>query len=325
MVHVHASVGQAVFYVLIVLFFYVNSLNAFSGGIVDRDMVILYQKEAYTINATIMVQHDTILTIEPGVTLQFAENCSMVIHGALVAKGKEMSQITFRSLYGKKSKLHLPRSKTARLVGGDGFNEGRLEVFYKGVWGTVCSDHWTDVNTFVACRELGFVRGKLTRKFGNGNGTIRLTNVRCRLKDNAVIGCNHSRYRYDFCGKSAVGCSKYFFLVNKLDERLHITCVFTCLFFVCSFVCLLASVFFFVCQLSSLFVCRIVCLYVCLFVCIFCLFVCHLFTKLFICILVYINRLYNFLLLLLLSVSLTACLPVCLSACLPVSLFVCLF
>lgn len=45
---------------------------------------------------------------------------------------------------------------TARLAGGTGSNEGRLEVFYHGQWGTVCDDGWTDYNTQVVCRQLGF-------------------------------------------------------------------------------------------------------------------------------------------------------------------------
>ncbi|KAB1282416.1 Neurotrypsin [Camelus dromedarius] len=43
-----------------------------------------------------------------------------------------------------------------RLTGGKGSHEGRLEVYYRGQWGTVCDDGWTELNTYVVCRQLGF-------------------------------------------------------------------------------------------------------------------------------------------------------------------------
>ena len=36
------------------------------------------------------------------------------------------------------------------------YTSGRLEVFYRGLWGTVCYDFWSLTNTRVACRQLGF-------------------------------------------------------------------------------------------------------------------------------------------------------------------------
>lgn len=43
-----------------------------------------------------------------------------------------------------------------RLVDGNGHLEGRVEICYDGVWGTVCSDHWGRAEVSVVCRHLGY-------------------------------------------------------------------------------------------------------------------------------------------------------------------------
>jgi len=53
--------------------------------------------------------------------------------------------------------LHIKRacSILVRLVGGSS-SRGRLEVFYRGVWGTVCDDGFTNASARVVCYMLGY-------------------------------------------------------------------------------------------------------------------------------------------------------------------------
>ena len=41
-------------------------------------------------------------------------------------------------------------------MGGSNQYEGRVEVCWDEVWGTVCDDNWSNVDAQVTCRQLGF-------------------------------------------------------------------------------------------------------------------------------------------------------------------------
>ena len=43
-----------------------------------------------------------------------------------------------------------------RLVGGRNQYEGRVEICWNEVWGTVCDDFWSTFDATVACRQLGY-------------------------------------------------------------------------------------------------------------------------------------------------------------------------
>ena len=89
-----------------------------------------------------------------------------------------------------------------RLVGGSSNLEGRVEVLYNGVWGTVCDDFWGIDDAQVICRQLGFgsaLQATSSASFGQGTGTIWLDNVQCRGNETRIENCPNSGWGEHNC------------------------------------------------------------------------------------------------------------------------------
>ncbi|XP_055909657.1 uncharacterized protein LOC129944326 [Eupeodes corollae] len=80
-----------------------------------------------------------------------------------------------------------------RLKGGRSKQEGRLEVLYRGVWGTVCDDDFGQTEAQVACNSLGFYGPAAIVKnaFGPGTGPIWLDQLSCYGNETSLDTCNH--------------------------------------------------------------------------------------------------------------------------------------
>ena len=77
-----------------------------------------------------------------------------------------------------------------QLVGGSNNLEGRLEICFGGIWGTVCDDSWDTRDAEVVCRQLGhYITGAEVASFGEGDGPIYLDKVVCRGSEQRLISC----------------------------------------------------------------------------------------------------------------------------------------
>ncbi len=111
-----------------------------------------------------------------------------------------------------------------RLVDGNTALEGRVEVCMDNAWGTVCTTGWNSADAQVVCRQLGlsptgihstsmFIAYSLlplslptgalninaASFFGQGTGTIVLSNVQCVGGERRLVDCRRQELSERHC------------------------------------------------------------------------------------------------------------------------------
>ena len=90
-----------------------------------------------------------------------------------------------------------------RLVGGSNPNYGRLEVFYSGIWGTVCHKNWTKEDAAVACGQLGLGppihETTMEENIPAAIGPIMTRGFGCRGDETSLADCPSVNWGYTHC------------------------------------------------------------------------------------------------------------------------------
>ncbi|XP_054650197.1 HHIP-like protein 1 isoform X2 [Dunckerocampus dactyliophorus] len=100
------------------------------------------------------------------------------------------------------------RVGSVRLVSTDGLSDrGRVEIFIRGEWGTVCDDLFTTKAGTVVCRQLGFRTALAVMKragLGQADRSVRifLDDVECEGGERSLLECKRSRVGKHNCSHS---------------------------------------------------------------------------------------------------------------------------
>ena len=124
-------------------------------------------------------------------------------------------------------------AQTVRLVNGPTSREGRVEVYRRRSWGTVCDDNWDNRDASVVCRELGFSTDNAqafpSARYGQGSGSILLDDVQCNGNEDSLEQCGNVGWNRHNCYHSedaGVRCGEFYIIFEKIAFLpLHLTLI----------------------------------------------------------------------------------------------------
>ncbi|KXJ09767.1 Lysyl oxidase-like 4, partial [Exaiptasia diaphana] len=80
--------------------------------------------------------------------------------------------------------------------------EGILQIYYNGVWGTICDDEWSLASATIACKQLGYQFAVMSKRLGQGPDPIWLDNVKCNGDEPSLDKCFHGGWGTHNCDHS---------------------------------------------------------------------------------------------------------------------------
>ena len=80
---------------------------------------------------------------------------------------------------------------TVRLTEGGSYNEGIVEVYYNGRWGSVCYSGWDELDANIVCKQLGYKSAEISYFGRRPKADIILDNIMCSNNDTILASCGH--------------------------------------------------------------------------------------------------------------------------------------
>ncbi|XP_013780271.1 lysyl oxidase homolog 2-like [Limulus polyphemus] len=133
-----------------------------------------------------------------------------------IAEGKKVIRSSRRRLPWIRSRRSTPHRSTReihegsiRLVGGHTVNQGNVEIYHLGEWGSICDDEWDEREANVVCRQLGYPAAKKPTTdsfYGQARSTIWMDNIFCNGNEMSIEKCPFDGWGITDCiGKEAAG------------------------------------------------------------------------------------------------------------------------
>jgi len=143
-------IGRIIYLLLLIIVTLQRVENTSIGGNITVDTTLSLNGSAYVVSKDLVIAENATLTIEPGVQLLFKAGVALQVKGSLQAKGNSNGRIIFGKIPTNSSVNVDELNVTApyngiRLVDGENYRVGRLEIFLNEQWGTVCDDYF-DIN-----------------------------------------------------------------------------------------------------------------------------------------------------------------------------------
>uniref|UniRef100_A0A4W5P166 Si:ch211-136a13.1 n=1 Tax=Hucho hucho TaxID=62062 RepID=A0A4W5P166_9TELE len=89
------------------------------------------------------------------------------------------------------------RAGSVRLISAEQLSDrGRVEIYIRGEWGTVCDDLFSSKAAAVVCQQLGFpvaLRVAKRAELGRGSGSILLDDVECEGTERTLLDCKRAK------------------------------------------------------------------------------------------------------------------------------------
>ncbi|RWS27102.1 lysyl oxidase 2-like protein, partial [Leptotrombidium deliense] len=133
-----------------------------------------------------------------------------------------------RSVNARSGRVRKYREGAIRLVGGRRQNEGNVEIYHVGKWGSICDDEWDLIEANIVCKSLryesGAERATGNSEFGRGRKLIWMDSVFCAGNESSLNQCPFDGWNVHDCDANeaaGVVCRESRINDNEIDVNLN--------------------------------------------------------------------------------------------------------